>query len=325
MAKVTEDDVKRWEYVTSGLATSKSEKSEWLCLIGSFLVALIVCGIFSYILGRTWIPIWLGAALIIGCGAAAFIAARKVCQAKYSSQADNNMSVDAGLPRNVVSPTAMTPEIAAPTPMPPVPHPPVPAPPVASPPTPSSRPMLTANPPIEIPLAGAAGYVAPASDPAPAVDTAPEAAPEPEPAPEPSPEPEPAPIAVEPAPEPEPTLEPEPAPEPEPEPKPVATEPTPEPAAAEIGTRPSRLDGPRDGGADDLKLIKGVGPKLEDLCHTLGFYHFDQIAAWTADEVAWVDENLEGFKGRVSRDEWVDQAKILAEGGETEFSQRQSG
>ena len=40
------------------------------------------------------------------------------------------------------------------------------------------------------------------------------------------------------------------------------------------------------------------------------------MAAWTADEVAWVDENLEGFKGRVSRDDWVEQAKILAAGGD---------
>jgi hypothetical protein len=71
----------------------------------------------------------------------------------------------------------------------------------------------------------------------------------------------------------------------------------------------------RDGVGDDLTQIKGVGPKLAKLCNTHGFYHFDQIAAWTADEVAWVDDNLEGFKGRVSRDEWVAQAKVLAAGG----------
>ncbi|MEL6799340.1 MAG: NADH-quinone oxidoreductase subunit NuoE [Pseudomonadota bacterium] len=90
----------------------------------------------------------------------------------------------------------------------------------------------------------------------------------------------------------------------------------------EGGTRPEALDAARDGKADDLKLIKGVGPKLEKLLNRLGFYHFDQVAGWTADEVAWVDQNLEGFKGRVSRDNWVDQAKILATGGETEFSRR---
>jgi predicted flap endonuclease-1-like 5' DNA nuclease len=88
------------------------------------------------------------------------------------------------------------------------------------------------------------------------------------------------------------------------------------------GTRPEALDGPRGGEADDLKRIKGVGPKMEELCNQLGFYHFDQIANWTADEVAWVDANLEGFKGRVSRDNWVEQAKVLATGGETEFSKR---
>ncbi len=88
------------------------------------------------------------------------------------------------------------------------------------------------------------------------------------------------------------------------------------------GVRPQGMDGPRAGGADDLKRIKGVGPKLEKLLNTLGFWHFDQIAAWGASEVAWVDDNLEGFKGRVSRDVWVDQAKLLAEGGETAFSKK---
>ena len=91
------------------------------------------------------------------------------------------------------------------------------------------------------------------------------------------------------------------------------------------GTRPEALEGPRDGVADDLKRIKGVGPKMEQLCNTLGFYHFDQIAGWTPDEVAWVDANLEGFKGRVTRDDWVAQAKLLAAGGETEFSKRVDG
>lgn len=88
------------------------------------------------------------------------------------------------------------------------------------------------------------------------------------------------------------------------------------------GARPSGLDAARDGKADNLKEIKGIGPKLEKLCNSLGFWHFDQIAAWTSDEVAWVDANLEGFKGRVTRDKWVEQAKILSEGGETEFSKR---
>lgn len=89
-----------------------------------------------------------------------------------------------------------------------------------------------------------------------------------------------------------------------------------------MGNKPEALSAPRGGAADDLKRIKGIGPKLELLCHELGFYHFDQIAGWSAAEVAWVDENLTGFKGRVSRDNWVDQARTLAGGGETEFSKR---
>ena len=83
------------------------------------------------------------------------------------------------------------------------------------------------------------------------------------------------------------------------------------PAAGEPA-KPLALAAPRGGKADDLKLIKGIGPKLEELCNRLGFWHFDQIAAWTPAEIAWVDENLEAFKGRVTRDDWVAQAKVLA-------------
>jgi predicted flap endonuclease-1-like 5' DNA nuclease len=77
-------------------------------------------------------------------------------------------------------------------------------------------------------------------------------------------------------------------------------------------TKPEGLSGPRGGVADDLKEISGVGPKMERLLHSLGYFHFDQIADWSSSDVAWVDENLEGFKGRVSRDNWVAQARELA-------------
>ncbi|MEO1796002.1 MAG: hypothetical protein AAFR53_03175 [Pseudomonadota bacterium] len=100
-----------------------------------------------------------------------------------------------------------------------------------------------------------------------------------------------------------------------------ATEPE---AADPKGKRPVMLNSARPGGPDDLKRIKGVGPKLEEHCHSLGIYHFDQIASWSAEEVAWVDLKLEGFKGRVSRDNWVAQATILASGGETAFSKKVS-
>jgi NADH-quinone oxidoreductase subunit E len=84
-------------------------------------------------------------------------------------------------------------------------------------------------------------------------------------------------------------------------------------AAKEIDGRPELLSKPR-GKADDLKLIWGVGPALEKLLNKIGIWHFDQVAVWSAKELAWVDEKLEGFKGRAKRDDWVKQAKKLAKG-----------
>lgn len=85
--------------------------------------------------------------------------------------------------------------------------------------------------------------------------------------------------------------------------------------------QPGTLAEPRSGGADDLKRLKGVGPKLEQTLNELGFFHFDQIAEWTPEDVEWVDARLK-FKGRIERDGWIEQAKTLAAGGETEFSKR---
>jgi NADH-quinone oxidoreductase subunit E len=100
-----------------------------------------------------------------------------------------------------------------------------------------------------------------------------------------------------------------------------ATTPT-EATSARAGKKPRTMKAPRKAGADDLKMIKGVGPKMEKLLNSLGFFHFDQVAKWTAVEVLWVAQNLEGFKGRVSRDNWVQQAGVLASGGVTEFASR---
>lgn len=125
------------------------------------------------------------------------------------------------------------------------------------------------------------------------------------------------------APAPTPIKEPVVAPAPEPakpaEPvvekaeTPVAAPVEPAPSAeVSPGRKPEGLSEARGGTPDDLKRIKGVGPKLEALLHRLGFFHFDQVAAWSAEEIAWVDDNLEGFKGRVTRDEWVAQAAKFA-------------
>jgi NADH-quinone oxidoreductase subunit E len=82
---------------------------------------------------------------------------------------------------------------------------------------------------------------------------------------------------------------------------------------------PETLAQAREGGADDLKLLKGVGPKLEQVLNELGFFHFDQVASWGPAEIAWVDARLK-FKGRIERDGWIEQAKKLASGEETEFA-----
>ena len=81
--------------------------------------------------------------------------------------------------------------------------------------------------------------------------------------------------------------------------------------AAGSETQPARLDAPRGGSADDLKQIRGIGPRVEEALHAIGIFHLDQIASWTAAEIAWVDRNLDGFRGRVLRDNWVGQAKRL--------------
>lgn len=73
---------------------------------------------------------------------------------------------------------------------------------------------------------------------------------------------------------------------------------------------------------DDLKLIKGVGPKLEELLHENGVTQFSQIAAWDDAQVDHFAEVLGRMGGRIRSDDWVAQAQTLASGGETEFSAR---
>jgi NADH-quinone oxidoreductase subunit E len=89
--------------------------------------------------------------------------------------------------------------------------------------------------------------------------------------------------------------------------------------------KPDLLEKARAGVADDLKLIRGVGPKLEAMLHRMGVFHFDQIATWTEMNLRWVDQNLEGFKGRATRDKWIEQAKKLATGWRPSSSVEKSG
>lgn len=65
------------------------------------------------------------------------------------------------------------------------------------------------------------------------------------------------------------------------------------------------------GKKDDLKLISGVGPKLENLLNENGIYYFWQVAEWRKRDINIIDERLDAFKGRIGRDNWVSQAEGL--------------
>jgi predicted flap endonuclease-1-like 5' DNA nuclease len=202
---------------------------------------------------------------------------------------------------------------------------------------------------------------APAATPTPTTEPerVAETTPEPEVAPEPTPDPTPEPeVATEseaaPEPTPEPEAEPETAPEPVPEPE-TGPETATEPASV-FTIRPTQLPGQQelaarkgswryagvgetvsdnaspdatpgevseaDTAPDDLKRISGIGPALERKLLGAGVTTFAQIAGWSDDDVANMDDLL-SFRGRITREDWIGQARILASGGETEFSGRQ--
>lgn len=106
-------------------------------------------------------------------------------------------------------------------------------------------------------------------------------------------------------------------------PAPSAAKETVEDAVEEVAesATPELLKAPRDGAADDLKKIKGIGKKIEEKLHGFGIYHFDQIANWSDEQVKWIGSEL-AFSGRIERENWIDQANVLASGGDTEFSRR---
>lgn len=74
--------------------------------------------------------------------------------------------------------------------------------------------------------------------------------------------------------------------------------------------------------ADDLKRIKGIGPKLEKLLNSLGITSYTQIAAWNDAEIDRIDARLGAFQGRIRRDDWPAQARLLAEGDTAGFEAR---
>ncbi len=126
-----------------------------------------------------------------------------------------------------------------------------------------------------------------------------------------------------------------------PEPAPVARVPDPVPApapAAKLVDTPVAAPAPKAapiaaaaaaltaigipaaiGDPDDLLQIKGVGPKLNTLLNSLGITRFDQISKWGSSEISKVDSHLGNFQGRIARDNWVEQAGLLARGAIAEF------
>lgn len=112
----------------------------------------------------------------------------------------------------------------------------------------------------------------------------------------------------------EPTVPPAPAPAaPAPEPKPAAPPPVAPAPPAEAAPAPAAAK------ADNLQLLKGVGPKMATLLGGLGVTSFAQIAAWTDADIAAIDPQLGAFQGRIARDNIVDQAGYLAKGDKAGF------
>ncbi len=129
---------------------------------------------------------------------------------------------------------------------------------------------------------------------------------------EPQPKIAPPPVVVTATPVP-PVIDPIPAAAPPPS---VVIDPTPAKAAPVPVAKPSPAPAPAvpSQGTDNLLQLKGVGPKLAALLTDLGVTRFAQIAAWTDTDLAAIDAKLGNFKGRPVRDQWIDQAKYLANG-----------
>ncbi len=78
------------------------------------------------------------------------------------------------------------------------------------------------------------------------------------------------------------------------------------------GEKPELMEEPRDGRSDDLKLISGIGPKLEQKLNSIGIWHYAQIASWSQKEVDWVNSAI-SFRGRIEREKWIPQAVAMLE------------
>ena len=170
------------------------------------------------------------------------------------------------------------------------------------------------QPPVALPPAATTIAVEPHAEPTVwEAELAPKPAPRPKPVPVPKPAPAPAPAPV---PEPEPAAAPAPAaaptpPAPEPVPPPA---PEPTPAPVEAAPPPPPVPAPTPGGTLALTTIKGLGPKVATMLTERGITQVDQLAALTPAQASDLDIQLGAFTGRMARDRWIDQAKLLASG-----------
>lgn len=97
---------------------------------------------------------------------------------------------------------------------------------------------------------------------------------------------------------------------------PAATTASTQAAPVDEANKPAPVEKPAQ--PDDLKLISGIGPRIEAKLNDLGIWTYERVASLTAAERAWVDDHLK-FSGRIERDDWVRQAEALAKGGEAEY------
>lgn len=94
----------------------------------------------------------------------------------------------------------------------------------------------------------------------------------------------------------------------------VAEAPAPVRPAARRGAKPPVLSSARNGAPDDFTLIESISQLQQTTLNALGIYHYDQIAAWTPEHVAWIDNYLR-LQGRIDQEEWLEQAGELAQHG----------
>ncbi|MER9458391.1 MULTISPECIES: proton-conducting membrane transporter [unclassified Mesorhizobium] len=102
--------------------------------------------------------------------------------------------------------------------------------------------------------------------------------------------------------------------------KPAAAKAAPKAAASKPAAVPKKA-APAAGKADNLRRLIGIGPVNDKLLKGLGVTTYAQIAGWTATDVKRIEDTL-NFDGRIAREKWVEQAKLLAAGDEKEFARQ---